>query len=86
MSIKDHDPSSTGSDADAEKADLVDSGDGSPHGSLHRQLKNRHIAMIRWVLSALLLSSMRGFADRFWIYSRSIGGTQPPSDHILMTT
>ena len=72
MSIKDHDPSSTGSDPDAEKADLVDSGDGSPHGSLHRQLKNRHIAMIRLVLSALFLNSMRGFADQFWVWTYAV--------------
>ena len=42
----DHEPNSTGFDADAEKADLADSGDGYPHGSLQRQLNNRHIAMI----------------------------------------
>jgi amino acid permease len=48
MSIKDHDPDSTGSDAaDAEKVDFTASGNEPPHHSLQRQLKNRHIAMIR---------------------------------------
>ena len=42
----DHEPSSTSSDPDAEKANLADSGGGSPHGSLKRHLKNRHISMI----------------------------------------
>ena len=48
MSIKDHDPSSTGSDvADAEKVDFTESGNEPPHNSLKRQLTNRHISMIR---------------------------------------
>ena len=50
MSAGDDDPSnkmySTGSDLEAEK-DLSASDDVSAHQSLHRQLKNRHIAMIR---------------------------------------
>ena len=48
MSIKDHDPSSTGSDAaDAEKVDFTEPGNEPPNNSLKRQLKNRHITMIR---------------------------------------
>ena len=55
MSIKDHEPSSTGSDAaDAEKVDFTGSGNEPPPQSLQRQLKNRHIAMIRWVFPDLL--------------------------------
>ena len=51
MSIRDHDPSSkvfTGSsDMEAEKGDFTVSDSDSSHHALQRQLKNRHIAMIR---------------------------------------
>ena len=49
MSTGDHDPSnnmSNGSDLEAEK-DFLASDNASSHHSLQRQLKNRHIAMIR---------------------------------------
>jgi amino acid permease len=45
MSAGDH-KMSGGSDLEAEK-DFPTSDDASSHQSLHRQLKNRHIAMIR---------------------------------------
>lgn len=51
MSTADHDPSNklssgAGSDTDAEKINFS-SDDVSSHHALQRQLKNRHIAMIR---------------------------------------
>ncbi|KAI0001988.1 amino acid permease [Russula vinacea] len=65
MSIRDHDPSSkvfTGSsDMEAEKGDFTVSDSDSSHHALQRQLKNRHIAMIRiWsgvIGTGLFLSS-----------------------------
>ncbi len=52
MSVRDHDPSnkmSSGSDLEAEKVNFKFEGldNGSHHHALQRQLKNRHIAMIR---------------------------------------
>lgn len=50
MSVTDHNQSnkiSTDSDVEAEKADFAGSHNGPSHQSLQRQLKNRHIAMIR---------------------------------------
>jgi len=57
MSSRDHNPSnkaSTGSDIVTEKAAFVESGDGPQHQTLQRQLKNRHVAMIRYLLTFAL--------------------------------
>jgi amino acid permease len=51
MSLRDHDPSnkifSGSGDIEVEKADFTVSDSDSSHHALQRQLKNRHIAMIR---------------------------------------
>jgi hypothetical protein len=76
MSAGDHDPNnktfaSGGSDLEAEK-DFSTSDNASAHQSLHRQLKNRHIAMIRYVDS---VDSLTGFV--FLIHSVSEVRFQP---------
>ena len=51
MSANDHDLSDKGAPASnvyAEKVDYVESSAGPPHQALQRQLKNRHVAMIRY--------------------------------------
>jgi hypothetical protein len=50
MFAGDHDPSkvSNGSEFGTDKVDFVESNNGSPEHALQRQLKNRHIAMIRY--------------------------------------
>jgi hypothetical protein len=73
MSDKSHDASNKGPaglHAVADKVEGYESHNGPKAGTLHRQLKNRHIAMIRYFPSFTLLC-MRGVAETevcFWVH------------------
>lgn len=63
MSVRDHDPSYKPSDFVTDKDDAELNAGPTQH-SLQRQLKNRHVAMIRYFSNQLLtLDSLR--LDRF---------------------
>jgi len=57
MSVRDHDPSYKASNFVTDKAE-VELGNGPTQHSLQRQLKNRHVAMIRY-LSNFTFSCLR---------------------------
>ncbi len=57
MSAKDHDPTYT------DKVNYVESNAAPPHQALQRQLKNRHVAMIRYL--RLFSRLVRTFVERF---------------------